>query len=47
MAAAANALGFDVIKQHPGPVQALRKVKLKVPGKHFPQLTPSEQKEDY
>ena len=44
---AENALGFDVIKQHAGPVQAERKVKVKVPGKQFPALTPSEQKEDF
>ena len=35
----------DLIRQHRGPVQVTRAVKVKVPGKHFPQLTASEQKE--
>ena len=34
-----------MIKQHAGLAQAERKVKVKVPGKHFPALTPAEQKE--
>jgi hypothetical protein len=29
----------DVIRQHRGPVQVTRAVRVKVPGKHFPQLT--------
>ena len=33
-------LVMDVIKQYPGPVQ--RKVKVKVPAKHSPQLSPTE-----
>ena len=41
----ANGLGFEVIKQYPGHVQAARKVKVKVPGKHFPYLPAAEQKE--
>ena len=28
-------LGFEVIKQHPGPVQVSRKVLVNVPGRHF------------
>ena len=32
-----NALGFEVIKQYPGPQQVQRAVKVNVPGKHFPQ----------
>jgi hypothetical protein len=36
-----------VPKQHPGPQQVQRAVKVSVPGKHFPQLQPSEQKVDY
>ena len=40
--------GFvTAIKQHPGPVQVSRNVKVKVPGKHFTQLTPTEQAADY
>ena len=39
-----SALSVEVIKQHPGPVQAERAVKVLVPGKHFPALQPSEQK---
>ena len=42
-----NALGFEVIKQYPGPQQVQRAVKVNVPGKHFPQLQPAEQKVDY
>ena len=40
-------LTVDVIKQYPGPQQVARAVKVNVPGKHFPQLQPSEQKVDY
>ena len=40
-------LSVEVIKQHPGPVQAERAVKVLVPGKHFPALQPSEQKVNY
>jgi hypothetical protein len=29
------------VKQYPGQVQVTRSVKVKVPGKHFPQLQPS------
>ena len=32
------------IKQYPGQQQVDRSVKVKVPGKHFPQLQPGEQK---
>ena len=40
--------GFvTAIKQHPGPVQVTRRVKVQVPGKHFPQLSTAEQSEDY
>ena len=35
------------IKQHPGPVQVTRRVKVKVPGKHFPNLSTAEQSQDY
>ena len=35
------------IRQYPGPVQVQRRVKVKVPGKHFPGLASSEQKEMY
>ena len=34
------------IKQYPGQVQVTRSVKVKVPGKHFPQLQPSEQAQE-
>ena len=34
------------IKQYPGPVQVTRRVKVKVPGKHFPQLSLAEQSEE-
>ena len=37
----------ESIKQHPGQQQVDRAVKVNVPGKHFPGLTPSEQKQDY
>ena len=40
-------LSVDVIKQYPGPQQVEWTVTLMVPGKHFPQLQPSEQKEFY
>ena len=42
-----TSLDVEVIKQYPGRVQVERKVKLRVPGKHFPQLTPAEQKDFY
>ena len=42
-----DALAIELIKQYPGPVQVLRKVRVQVPGKHFPGLTPAEQKESY
>ena len=35
--------GVEVIRQHPGPVQVVRKVIVKVPGKHFPGLQLAEQ----
>ena len=41
------AFGVEVIKQHPGPVQVQRAVRVQVPGKHFPQLTPAEQRAYY
>ena len=37
----------EPIKQYPGQVQVNRGVKVKCPGKHFPGLTPAEQKVDY
>jgi len=40
-------LGFEVIKQHPGPVQVSRKVLVNVPGKHFPNLQAAEQRREY
>ena len=33
----------SAIKQHPGPQQVTRRVKVKVPGKHFPALQAAEQ----
>ena len=33
------------IRQYPGQIQVVRKVKVQVPGKHFPQLTAAEQKQ--
>ena len=33
----------DHIKQQPGPLQVTRSVYVKVPGKHFPALAPTEQ----
>ena len=42
-----QALDVERIRQYPGRVQVERRVKLKVPGKHFPALTPAEQKESY
>ena len=41
------ALDVEIIRQYPGPVQVARRVQLKVPGKHFPNLTAAEQKEFY
>ena len=35
------------IIQHPGPVQVTRRVKVRVPGKHFLNLLPAEQLEFY
>ena len=35
------------IKQFPGVEQVTRRVKVEVPGKHFPGLQPSEQKHNY
>ena len=40
------ALDVEIIKQHPGPQTAARRVKANVPGKFFPQLQPAEQKLD-
>ena len=40
-------LAVERIKQYPGHVQAARKVKVQVPGKHFPGLTAAEQKAFY
>ena len=39
-----SALQVDVIKQYGGLVTIQRRVKVKVPGKHFPQLQAAEQK---
>ena len=45
---AQTTLGIRIIKQYPGRLQADRKVKVKVPGKHFPGLSTAElQKEFY
>ena len=33
----------DHIRQHPGPVQVTRRMKVRVPGKHFPGLAATEQ----
>ena len=46
-AATQQSLAVDVIKQYPGAQQVERAVQVKCPGKHFPQLQPAEQKEDY
>ena len=35
------------VKQHPGQQQVDRRVKVNVPGRHFPQLTSAEQKNEY
>jgi hypothetical protein len=40
-------LPIPIIKQYPGVQTASRRVKVKCPGKFFPALTPSEQKEEY
>ena len=37
----------SAIKQHPGPQQVTRRVKVKVPGKHFPNLQAAEQAQSY
>ena len=37
----------QAIKQYPGQQQVDRRVKVNVPGRHFPQLTGAEQKKDY
>ena len=41
------ALAVERIKQHSGPVQIKRRVKVMVPGKHFPQLSTAEQQTFY
>ena len=40
-------LEIERITKYPGQQQVDRAVKVDVPGKHFPQLTPAEQKLDY
>ena len=42
-----QSIAVERIKQYGGRVQVERKVQVKVPGKHFPQLTPAEQKQEY
>ena len=42
-----QALGVEVIRQYPGQVQVTRRVRVKVPGRHFPQLSTAEKKVDY
>ena len=42
-----STLTVDVIKQYAGVVTVQRHVKVKVPGKHFPNLTPPEQAVNY
>ena len=42
-----SALQVDVIKQYGGLVTIQRRVKVKVPGKHFPQLQPAGQRVEY
>ena len=46
-AATQGTLHVDVIRQFPGKVQAQRAVKVMAPGKHFPGLQPTEQRESY
>ena len=46
-AAQQNMTEVERIKQYPGQVQVTRAVKVNVPGKHFPQLQPAEQKQMY
>ena len=46
-AAQQNTIEVERIKQYPGQVQVTRAVKVNVPGKHFPQLQPAEQKQMY
>jgi hypothetical protein len=42
-----STLKVDVIKQYSGLTTVQRRVKVKVPGKHFPQLQTKEQKVEY
>eukprot|EP00966_Prymnesium_polylepis_P327807 7383645-Prymnesium_polylepis.1 len=42
-----DTLAVEIIKQYSGRQTVERKVKVKVPGKHFPGLTPTEQKDFY
>ena len=42
-----STLSVEAIKQHGGVVTAQRRVKVKVPGKHFPQLQSAETAVDY
>ena len=42
MAAAQRSSSSERIHQYPRPVQAQRKVRVKVPGKHFPGLVAAE-----
>ena len=40
-------LDVEVIRQYPGGQQVARKIKVQVPGKHFPALQAAEQKQSY
>ena len=40
-----NKMSVEVIRQYAGPVQVTRRVWVRVPGKHFPGLQATEQKE--
>ena len=42
-----SSLPVEIIKQYSGDQAAQRRVKVKPPGRFFPQLQPNEQKEDY
>jgi hypothetical protein len=42
---AQSVIDVEIIKQYPGRQQVERKVKVQVPGKHFPSLTAAEQKQ--
>ena len=42
-----NKLQVEIVKQYPGQLQVTRRVKVLVPGKHFPNLEAAERRQEY